>query len=210
MTLSGCGLINAFIPDQKVVDPLGIDNKQVTLTAGPAPKTQALSLTVSSAFVAAFSDIDTSGFPAGIQPNAVMMDLALKSTATLTSTTGALPNTIDVTAATLSLTLKDGSGAPSVTIPATATGSLLKLTKQDTSCVAALGCDYDVALASGRDTLLTVKASGPDFATLWAIATAGDEPNTVQGEFSLTLEPSVPQDVQVQVTISAPEGTFSF
>lgn len=210
VVLSACGLVNAFIPDQHVDDPFGIDNQKVTLSAlGPA-STQALSLNVTSDFASTFDDIDTSAFPAGVHPKELLLDVALDATATLTSATGVLPAEIQVTAASLALSVQDGSGNPSVTVGATADGGLLTLEKVDAGCVASAGCAYTVTPTAGHDTLLSIDATGQDFLTLWNIATAGGEPNAVTGTFGLELQPNVPQDTTVEVTISAPTGIFKF
>ncbi len=210
VVLSACGLVNALVPDQVVGDVMGLDGRAVRLSAPSTPSTQAVSLDVSGAFAGSFGDIDTAVLPAGIQPKQLLVDVALKATATLTSATGVLPDTVQVTAASLSLTVEDGSGSPSVTIGANASGSLLTLEKVDAGCVASLGCDYTVAAAAGEDTLLSVNASGQDFLSLWAITTAGGEPNKVEGTFGLTVEPSVPSDTIVDVMLSDGATTLKF
>ena len=214
VVLSACGLVNALVPDQDVNDPLGIDGQTVTLSANSSAlgsaSTQALSLNVASNFAGEFDDIDTSEFPAGVHPKEMLLDVALRATAILTSATGVLPDEVEVTAASLTLTVADGSGSPSVTVGATAGGGLLTLEKIDSSCVAIDGCAYTVTPAVGHDTLLSIDATGQDFLKLWSIATSGSEPNTVAGTFGLELEPNVPQDTLVEVTISAPTGTFKF
>lgn len=218
IALSACGLVNSFIPNQDVQDPLGLDGQPVTLDAvQPAGQAalapQALSVQVSGAFVGhAFNDVDVSDIPAGIGPKRLVVDVALGTTATLSSATGALPDTVMVTAADLTLTVKDGTGSPTVDVAASAeaTTGLLTLEKLDPSCVAATGCDYSVTPADPDDALITVDAKGSAFSDLWKIVTTGDQTNSVSGSFTLTLGSNVPADVSAEVTFSAPTGTLMF
>jgi hypothetical protein len=220
LVLSGCGLLNAFVPDQTATNPLGLDGVPVSMTATStaalAPQAAAPGTDFSGSVSASFPNIDTSGFPSGVTPNKLVADLTLGALVTVSSPSAVggadFPDAVNVTAAGIDLTVADGSGSPNTTVSASASSASGMLTLTKGSCKAGTvgwSCDYAPSLASGASALLTITVSA-HFAQLWTIATAGTSPNTVDGSFGVTLDPGIPGDSTVSVTLSSAEGTFSF
>lgn len=214
LLLSACGLLNAFVPDQQVTDPLGIDGQQVTLaavsTAGLSAQAAA-GTTFGGSFSGTFGDFDASGIPSGVHPNGFSTDIGIGAIATLaTSSPGSLPATFDVTGVSLTLTVADGSGAPSFTLtpPYSKSGTLLHLNQ--TSCTST-SCNYDVT--AGPDlgkALVSLNLTSADVATLWSIVTAGNPTNDAKGTVSLTVSQTLPSDTTLTVTLVSKEGTLTF
>lgn len=219
LLLSACGALSGLIPAQQINNPLGINNESVTLTqgstAGLAPQATSTT-TFSGTFSGTFPDINTSSLPGGITPKGFEADVDLGATATLSSasstSSSAFPTSFDVTAATLSLTVKDGSGSPTFTLPTiNASGTLLTATEQSCSGSAPVTCTY--ALKAGPDlgaALFPIKLSQSQVATLFKIVTQGSKTNDANGSFSLTLNQSLPSDATLKVTLVSPKGTLSF
>lgn len=213
LVLSSCALVNSFVPDQQIANPLGIDNKPVTLSAvsTPALAPQATT-TLSGTFSGSFPDIDASQIPAGIQPNGFTAPIDVSATASITTgTPGALPASFDLTKVTLSLHVEDGAGSPSfdLTPPYTHSGTLLTFTQ--TSTCTASPCEYSVT--PGPDlgsALVALSLSSSDVATLWQIVTAGTSPNTASGTIAVDVDQTLPGDAELTVTLVSPTGTLTF
>ncbi len=214
LVLSACALINNFIPDQQIANPLGINGTSVTMSAvttpGLAPQAAATT-TLGGSFSGSFPDIDASQIPSGVHPNGFTAPIDVSASASVaTATPSALPASFSITNVTLALHVEDGSGTPSFDLapPYTHSGTLLTFTKG--TCTAS-ACDYSVAAGPDLGTaLIALDLSSSDVATLWQIVTAGTSPNAASGSITVTVDQALPSDAALTVTLESPTGTLTF
>ncbi len=213
LVLSACGLI----PDQTVSNPLGINGKEVTLNRAPGPgiAAQAISTSFSGAFDVTFNDVDTSGFPSAVTPNALTVPVGVQTIVEVASSTTAaeqFPTTLTVTHAALGANVSDGSGSPTVHVTDSADGQLLILTQTGCTGTTTITCSYNVTGGSSMDADLFVLRVASDISDLWTIVTTGDPSNTLTGTFALDVssDTAVPNDATMNVTFTSAEGTLAF
>ncbi|MEJ2290277.1 MAG: hypothetical protein P8Y05_01020, partial [Deinococcales bacterium] len=174
LVLSAC---NAFIPNQQLTNPLGLNNTKVTLgsTNITGLGTQALhTATFQGTKNTTLTDPDLSSVPGWVKPNGFKSALSAASVA-LTGTSSTLPSTLDVTEVIIKLTIQDGSGKPTLNWSYDTGQKTQLLTLTQTSCDTTTNqCSYSVAAGTDLNgSLVPVDLSSSDVGTLWTILDGG-------------------------------------
>lgn len=226
VVLSGCSLVQAVLPDQEVTvaDPLGLDGVVVTaafigstsLSAGTIGAQQAGVELVGSLPAVQVPEIDTTEFR-GFSPVSLSADVGFRATAEIHS-----PSATDASqlGATLSFTfsalrtiaIDDGSGDGPVSYGPFATPSGVTVTVTQDTCLttsAGVTCSYDLSGAL-EDFVMPAVFTGGDLADLVAILSNDVTPNDLSGTLDLTVDGTIPPDVEVTITLDSATGTIVF
>jgi hypothetical protein len=212
---------SSLIPDQKVENVFGLDGKSVTLEqVAQSGLTQSelgaqqVSVVYSGALSATFNDLDQD-LPGGIRPSGISESVGIQanlSVASATANEAAFPTTLSITASQLSFTLTDGSGNPNVSQSFNSSAGLNLVLTKGTCTTGATGtsCTYTTNAVSA--ILLVAQLVGSNFSTFFDIISGGGEPNTLMGNFSLTLvgDSLFPADSRMTVVLQTSEGTLTF
>lgn len=217
--LAACGVLNTFVPDQTLTDPLGIDGLPVPLEPGAASAGLAAQQTTSQwsrTETVAVDDIDTSDIPDWIDPSGLFVDVGFEGTATFSSATAGGGNDFSDTFTFDAAALVDGSIAddetgatvslPSFTTPA---GATVELQKESCSGLAPVTCTY-TATSGLEGFVIPVAIDGAQMDALYDILTSGAATNTTSLTIELTATGTAPGDTTITVTIDAPSGTLTF
>ena len=223
--LAGCGLVEDVIGSRQIANPLGLDGVELALRSEivaasvPAERPHALAPQQGRTFGADLgpvpvSDVDVSGIPGWFDPDALTVDVRLRSTVTIASHVAldgaAFAQTLSFYRARLvGLSLVDGSGAPRVDIPliATPAEAALGLAKAECAGVAPVVCTY-TAQSGTSDFVIPFSVHGAAMDDLYAIISRGAPTNEAGGRFELDVMGTLPEDAVVTVTIDAPSGTL--
>lgn len=211
------GACSSLIPDQTIGNPFGLDGKTVTLEQAPAAElnAQAVQATYSGSLSSTFPDFEQS-IPGGVSPSGISENLGIEtdirvSSATATSDT-VFPDSLTIVASQLSFTVTDGSGTPSLTKTfKSAAGLSLVMTKGSCQTTGGVTCTYTLSVPD--TVLLVIQLLGADISTFFNdILDGGGEPNTLTGNFSLTVSGDTlfPEDSEVTVKLNTTEGTLTF
>ena len=216
--LSACGVLNTFLPDQTLTDPLGIDGQEVTLLppdAGTSVAPQQAQATWSQTASTSLEDIDTTDIPDWVDPAALFVDVGFEATATFGSLNAldgsAFSDTFTFDAATLAgLSITDDETSQTVNLPSFATPDAASVTLQKESCTPApVTCTY-TATAGLADFVIPLEISGANMDELYEILTSGSQTNTSTVTLELTATGTAPDDTTITVIIDAPSGTLTF
>lgn len=216
LVLSACA---SLIPEQSVTNPFGLDGKSVTLSQQaqlrqPGLSAQALSATLSGNISATFPDFNQS-LPGGIRPSGISENLGIEANVGVSSASSTseadFPSTLSIVASQLTITVKDGSGQPTVNKTLNS-GSGLNLVINKGSCQVAGGVTCTYTTNAAATVLLLLQLVGSDFSTFFDILSGGSAPNTLEGTFSLTIsgDSLFPADSQVTVVLNTTQGTLAF
>lgn len=205
--LSACGALNSFVPDQEVDNALGLDAQVVTLSKADAQLQVQATESFTGSVSTEISDIDTSEIPDWVSPSALEEVLGMEPRLSVSSLdAGSLPDTLELSAASLSITVSDGQASLSADFASD--GLDTEFTLEGCGVGA---CSYTVNL--GFVTLMQIVLTGQDLATLYDdILTNGDSPNQVEASFGLSLTSvnGLPADAEVTLTLRTDEGVLKF
>lgn len=205
--LSACGALNSFVPDQEVDNAFGLDGQVVTLSKADAQLQVQATESFTGSVSTEISDIDTSEIPDWVSPSALEEVLGMEPRLSVSSLdAGSLPDTIELSAASLSITVSDGEASLSADFASD--GLDTEFTLEDCGVGE---CSYTVNL--GFVTLMQIVLTGQELATLYDdILTNGDSPNQVEASFSLSLTSAngLPADAEVSLTLQTDEGVLKF
>lgn len=206
LLLSGCGLVNSFIPDQPAENVFGLDEKAVTLqpTAAGSQFTAQAVATYEAQVTGTFGDVDTSKIPAGIRPSGVEETLSLGGSIEVTFAASAdMPQTLVVSGVDLALTLDDSSSEAT-----TSSFSSGQISASFTKGACNLQtCTYSASAETVE--LMQIDVKGADFDAVWALITNGDHSNTATGTLTLTFEPAI-SATAIEVTLKTSNGKVKF
>lgn len=217
--LSACGVLNSFLPNQTLTDPLGIDGQAVTLQPpglSPAATPQQTQSTWSQSAESTLDDIDTTDIPDWVDPAALFVDVRFEGTATFASATASSGGdfadvfTFDA-AALVDASITDDDTAETVSLPdvSTPAGATVTLQKESCSGVAPVTCTY-TATSGLADFVIPVEITGADMDALYDILTMGSQTNTSSVTLELTATGTAPADTTITVVIEAATGTLTF
>lgn len=212
--LAGCGLLNAAVPP--VNDPVGLDGAEVDMTNTDAASVTAQQVGTSTEFggridasdertVADLGDLPQE--PSSLETELLFAEVAVSSPAAVE---GDFPESVDVTAIDVSLTIYNGdeTAATSFTFDASASDLSVAFDRTGCSGTAPVSCTFEPNDASL--VLVNLLIDGPDMDALLDVL--GNEPtlNTVEADISVTVEPGLPSDATFTATLGTSEGTLSF
>ena len=216
--LSACGVLNTFLPNQTLDDPLGIDGQEVILEPGavaPAVAPQQTQGTWSQGASTSLEDIDTSDIPDWVDPAALFVGVGFEATATLSSLSAvdgeAFSNTFTFGAARLiDVSITDDQTSQTVNLPSFSTPDAASVTLQKGTCTTPpVQCTY-TATSGLADFVIPVEIAGADMDTLYDILTSGSQTNTSTVTLELTATGTAPDDTTITVIIDAATGTLTF
>jgi hypothetical protein len=216
LILSAC---SSLIPDQAITNPFGLDGKTVTLeqqTTQAGLSAQALSAVYKGSVSSSFADLSLE-LPGGIAPSGISENVGIKADIKVASSAleAAFPESLSIVASQLAFTVSDGSGTPSVSQTFdSASGLNLTLSKKPGGCGVAGTTTTCTYTTNAVDTVLLVaQLVGGNFSTFFNdILRGGSAPNTLTGNFSLTISGDAlfPADSKVTVILHTSKGTLMF
>lgn len=220
-TLSACGLVRSLIPDQDVTNPLGLDGKELELvhSSDASLVSQAVSDNYEGAFSTEFADQDID-IPSGLEPSTLEEMIGIAAMLEISSDTTSVdsfPNTTTLNAITLSFSVTDGSGTPTVEQSFSANEGLnVSYTRTDKPCNSPMNAGkancavYETSAA--QVDLLKVSISGGNFDMLYGILTGGGSPNSVTGSIAVSFasDSGFPDDSSLIVTAKTSAGKILF
>ena len=216
--LSACGVLNNFLPDQTLDDPLGIDGQEVILEpAGVAPAVapQQTQGTWSQSATTSLDDIDTTDIPNWVDPATLFVDVGFEATVTFTSLNALDGSEFSETftfddAAITNLTISDDDSSQTVELPTFSTPGDATVRLQKDACTSPpVECTY-TATSGLADFVIPIEIAGANMDALYDILTSGSQTNTSSVTLELTATGTAPDDTTITVVIDAPTGTLTF
>lgn len=167
-----------------------------------------------------FNDLGELNFPLGAAPKAASEELGISPVVQVTSASDetAFPARLGLANPELDLTIKDGSGAPSVRQLLSSPGTTVSFNK--TTCAATEAgtvCDYVADKPQEELYFFTVAIRGEDFDILFNdILQAGAETNNASGVVTLVVSisvekvPPIPLDSSFKLILKTRNGKINF
>ncbi len=228
--LTACqSIVGAIIGERPVTNLFGLNDREITfgLPGGQQPQgkvspAQAAGILINVPLTdIPFSDIGDLSFPLGAVPKAASEKLGISPVIQVTSASSAtaFPARLGLENSELDLTIRDGSGAPSVRqqlkAPENTTVNFSKTACDITE--AGTVCGYVADKAQEELYFFTILLEGQDFDTLFNdILQAGDKTNNASGVVTLSVStslenlPPIPLDSSFKLTLETRNGKVRF
>ncbi len=227
LLLTACSsIVGAIIGERPVNNLLGLNNREIIFSLPSSQQTSAELSPAQDVSVPInvelgeipFDDIGDLNFPLGAVPRAASEELGLSGTVTVTSASSeaAFPARLGLANPELDLTLRDGSGEPSVRQLLTSPGTSVTFNKSICEPTATgTVCSYQAA--EPELYFFTLMLEGEDFNTVFNdILQAGEETNNANGVVTLTVStstenlPPVPLDSTFKLVLKTRNGKIRF